>query len=57
MENTTNLVDALDSIAQAITDTNQDEYYGTKAASHLFDIAHSLRTISETLEKIEAKMK
>ena len=57
MENNTNLVDALDSIAQAIEGASQDEYHFTKTPSHLFDIAHSLRTISETLVKIEAKMK
>jgi hypothetical protein len=57
MENTTNLVDALDSIAQAIEDASQDEYHFTKTPSHLFNIAYSLQTISETLLKIEAKMK
>jgi hypothetical protein len=57
MENTTELLNALDSIAEAIEHASQDEYHATKASSHLFDIAHSLRTISETLVKIEAKMK
>lgn len=57
MENMTNLVDALDNIAEAIEGASQDEYHFTKTPSHLFDIAHSLRTISETLVKIEAKMK
>ena len=57
MENLTNLVDALDNIAEAIEGSSQDEYHFTKTPSHLYDIAHSLRNISETLIKIEAKMK
>jgi hypothetical protein len=57
MENATNLVDALDGIAQAINSSVEDEYHFTKTSSHLFNIAYSLQQISETLEKIEAKMK
>jgi uncharacterized protein YukE len=57
MENTTNLVDALDNIAQAIESASEDEYHRTKAASHLFNIAYSLEEIVNTLKKIEAKMK
>jgi hypothetical protein len=52
-----NLVEALDSIAEAINDSVLDEYHHTKASSHLFNIAYNLEEIANTLKKIEAKMK
>jgi uncharacterized protein YukE len=52
-----NLVEALDSIAEAINDSVVDEYHNTKASSHLFNIAYNLEEIANTLKKIEAKMK
>ena len=57
MENTTELLDALDGIAQAINNSVEDEYHATKSSSHLFNIAFNLEEIANTLKKIEAKMK
>ncbi len=57
MEKTTELLNALDSIAEAINDSVVDEYHNTKASSHLFNIAYNLEEIANTLKKIEAKMK
>jgi hypothetical protein len=57
MENTTELLNVLNSIAEAINDSVVDEYHIIKASTDLANIASNLEEIANTLKKIEAKMK